>query len=62
MCFNTPMNDFYDDYYAEPEGLDPFDEIHFYDEDEDEEMREDENRYQEAREDFGYFGEMGLWD
>lgn len=29
---------------------------------EDEEEDEEELRYAEVREDFGYFGEMGLWD
>lgn len=51
--------DFYDLYYREPAGLDPWDDMWFEEGDEEE---EDSELDLEPREDFGWFGEMGLRD
>lgn len=53
----TTMYDYYDDYYREPAGLDPWDDMWFEEPEEDEEESEPE-----MREDFGFFGVMGLRD
>lgn len=51
------MNEYYyDDYYREPAGLDPWDDMWF------EEPEDDEEHEPEMREDFGFFGVMGLQD
>ena len=55
------MNDYYDyqESYYEEAGIDPTDDYWF--EDGDDEVEEYD--YQdEPLEDFGYFGEMGMWD
>lgn len=46
------------DYYREPGGLDPNDDYKWGSDEEDDEETPD----LEMREDFGWFGEMGLWD
>lgn len=62
MWYLFLMNNLYDD-YAEPADNDPFEETHFFEKDEEEDEEDQEElRYAEAREDFGFFGEMGLWD
>lgn len=47
--------------FSEPVGIDPWDDWYFKDEDDFEEEEESEID-PDQREDFGWFGEMGLWD
>jgi hypothetical protein len=54
------MSDYYTwNDFSEPVGLDPWDDMWFEEpQDEEEESEVDPDQ----QEDFGWFGEMGLWD
>ena len=54
------MSDYYTwNDFSEPAGLDPWDDMWF---EEPEEEQEESEIDPDQQEDFGWFGEMGLWD